>query len=213
MTVRGVSPSEAGIDLFPAVFLLVPGSIIVSILTSRLGRFRWAIWAGWAITTLGAGLLILDELNPKVVHWASALAVYGVGTGMVLTSVNVGIQAISKEEDAAMAACMYGFMRSLGMPIGVALSGTIFQNAMSSKLSSFGLPKAIAHDSERYVFVLRHMAPSDPTRLPILQSYSHGFRSVWIFMTAVSASALVVSFVIRRFDMNKTLVAKFSARQ
>jgi len=37
-------------------------------------------------------------------------------------SLNVGIQAISKPEDAAMAASMYGFLRSLGMPIGVAVS-------------------------------------------------------------------------------------------
>lgn len=50
-----------------------------------------------------------------------ALALFGVGSGMVLTSVNVGIQAISKVEDCAMAASMYGFFRSLGMPIGVAV--------------------------------------------------------------------------------------------
>jgi hypothetical protein len=37
-------------------------------------------------------------------------------------SLNVGIQAISEPEDAAMAASMYGFFRSLGMPIGVAVS-------------------------------------------------------------------------------------------
>lgn len=131
MTVLGVSPTHAGINLFPAVLLLVPGSIIVSILTTHLGRFRWAIWAGWGITTLGTGLMLLENIHPKTVQWASALAVYGIGTGMVLTSVNVGIQAISKEEDAAMAACMYGFMRSLGMPIGVAVSLQILPSTIN----------------------------------------------------------------------------------
>ncbi|KAI0571355.1 major facilitator superfamily transporter [Pyrenophora tritici-repentis] len=43
MSVRGSSPVRAGIDLFPAVCLLVPGSVVVAILTSRLGRFQWAI--------------------------------------------------------------------------------------------------------------------------------------------------------------------------
>jgi hypothetical protein len=52
--------------------------------------------------------------------------VFGVGNRMVLTSVNVVTQAIAnqtvaKKEDRAMAACMYGFMRSLGMPISVAV--------------------------------------------------------------------------------------------
>jgi hypothetical protein len=58
--------------------------------------------------------------------FALALAIFGAGNGMVLTSVNVATQAIAaqtiaKAEDRAMAACMYGFMRSLGMPIGIAV--------------------------------------------------------------------------------------------
>lgn len=46
---------------------------------------------------------------------------------MILTSVNVGIQAISKPEDCAMAASMYEFLRSLGMPWLVPCSRTQFQ--------------------------------------------------------------------------------------
>jgi MFS family permease len=212
LAVRGESPTRSGIDLFPALFLLIPGSIVVAALTTRLGRFRWAIWAGWAISTIGAGIMILFDLHTKMVVWVIGLAIFGIGSGMIITSVNVGIQAISKVEDCAMAASMYGFMRSLGMPIGVALSGTIFQNTMSSKLSSFGLPSSIAHDSERYVYVLRTMAPTDPQRAAILASYVHGFRSLWIFMTAISGSALIVSLLIKKFNMDKTLQSKFSVR-
>jgi fucose permease len=95
-------------------------------LTARLGRFRWAIWLGWAITTTACGLFIIFDLQTKEVVIYVALAIFGIGTGMVLTSVNVGIQAISKVEDCAMAASMYGFFRSLGMPIGVAVSRFAF---------------------------------------------------------------------------------------
>lgn len=87
-----------------------------------MGRFRWAIWFGWVITTIACGLLILFNRHTTIVLIAVALALFGIGSGMVLTSVNVGIQAISKVEDCAMAASMYGFFRSLGMPIGVAVS-------------------------------------------------------------------------------------------
>lgn len=122
MSVRAQSPTQAGIDLFPAVCFLIPGSIVVAALTARLGRFRWAIWLGWAITTTACGLFIIFDLHTRLIVIAVALALFGIGSGMVLTSVNVGIQAISKVEDCAMAASMYGFMRSLGMPIGVAVS-------------------------------------------------------------------------------------------
>lgn len=124
MSVRGKSSTDAGKDTLPALCLLIPGSIVVSILTSRLGRFRWAIWGGWFITTLTCGLLLLYGINTSIIVVYIILAVFGIGTGMVLTSVNVGIQAISKPEDCAMAASMYGFFRSLGMPLGVAVSTT-----------------------------------------------------------------------------------------
>ncbi|KAG9203476.1 hypothetical protein G6514_002843 [Epicoccum nigrum] len=211
MSVRAQSPTRAGIDIFPAVCFLVPGSIIVSVLTARLGRFRWAIWLGWAITTTACGLFIIFDLQTKEVVIYVALAIFGIGTGMVLTSVNVGIQAISKVEDCAMAASMYGFFRSLGMPIGVALSGTVFQNAMSSKLTAFGLPTQIAHDSEQYIFHLRVMAEG-AEKSAILESYIHGFHAVFIFVTAISASALIVSFVIRKFSMDKVLLTAFSVK-
>ncbi|KAH7070919.1 major facilitator superfamily domain-containing protein [Paraphoma chrysanthemicola] len=211
MSVRAMSATDAGKGMLPAVCLLIPGSIIVSILTSRLGRFRWAIWGGWGVTTLACGLLILYGLNTPWAVFYVVLAVFGVGTGMVLTSVNVGIQAISKPEDCAMAASMYGFFRSLGMPLGVALAGTVFQNAMSDRLSTFGLPTAIAHDSERWIFVLRTMDAS-PKKAAILQSYTHGFQMVFVMMTGIAASALLTSLVIRKFSMDKILLTQFTAR-
>jgi hypothetical protein len=184
----------------------------VAALTTRLGSFRWAIWIGWALVTLGTGLMVLLDVHTKYVVLAVALGIVGVGFGKVLTSVNVGIQAISKVEDAAMSACMYGFMRSLGMPLGVAISGTAFTNAMSSKLSSYGLPAEIAHDSERYVYVLRGMAVDDPRKTAILESYMHGFRTVFILITALSASALTFSLIIKHFSMDKKLQSRYSVR-
>jgi hypothetical protein len=82
---------------------------------------------------------------------------------------------------------------------------------MSDKLSSFGMPTSIAHDSEQYIFALRTMVDS-PKKTAILESYTKGFHSVFIMMTAISASALLVSFAIRKFSMDKILLAQFSAR-
>ncbi|RYO27756.1 hypothetical protein AA0113_g12246 [Alternaria arborescens] len=212
MSVRGSSPVRAGIDLFPAVCLLVPGSVVVAILTSRLGHFRWAIWLGWSVTLVACGMFtVFDERTEKAI-FALALAVFGVGNGMVLTSVNVATQAIAnqtvaKKEDRAMAACMYGFMRSLGMPVGVALSGTVFQNAMGSALSDAGLPTDIARDSERYIFILHSMADVDPRKSALLGSYSRGFHAVFVAMAVLSAAALLASLSIRRCSMDTVRLA------
>ena len=82
---------------------------------------------------------------------------------------------------------------------------------MSSKLSELGLPTQIAHDSEQYVFVLRAMADG-AQKTAIQESYMHGFHSVFIFVTAISSSALIVSLLIRKFSMDKILLTQFTAR-
>lgn len=89
---------------------------------------------------------------------------------MLLTSINVGIQAISSVEDAGRAAAMYAFMRTLGMSIGVAIGGTVFQNLMSAKLEDLGLPVEIAHNSEAFVAEMAVMDIDDPVRVGALEA-------------------------------------------
>ena len=65
---------------------------------------------------------ILYDIHTRPVVIIIIDVIFGIGAGMVLTSVNVGTQAISKPGDYTMAANMYGFFRSLGMPLGVSVS-------------------------------------------------------------------------------------------
>ena len=83
---------------------------------------------------------------------------------------------------------------------------------MARRLAEFGLPAAIARDSERYVLVLQAMADADPVKTAILESYVEGFQSVFIAMTSVSASALVASLLIRKFSMDRALPASRTVR-
>jgi hypothetical protein len=82
---------------------------------------------------------------------------------------------------------------------------------MTRRLAKSGLPAEIAHDSERWVYILCTMADGQKKTV-ILDAYMNGFHSVFIMMTGVAASALVVSFVIRKFSMDKALSTQFTAR-
>lgn len=203
------SPIQSGLDLLPVSTLLLPGSIIVSFLTTRLGRFRWAIWIGWTITAIGTGLLLLLDVDTPTPVWAAILCIFGIGNGMVLTSVNVAIQAISKAEDSGRAAAMYAFMRTLGMSIGVAVGGTTFQNVMSHKLRELGLPNAIAKNAEALVHQLWALQPTDPVRIGALQAYVQGFHGVFWVMTAITLAGLTISLFIKRHSMDKPLESNF----
>ncbi|KAK3324832.1 major facilitator superfamily domain-containing protein [Cercophora scortea] len=209
IAVRFSSPTQAGLNILPVTCFLLPGSIGISLIATRIGRFRWAIWLGWLLAAISCGLLVLFDQNTATTVWAVVLALFGIGHGMLLTSVNVGIQAISRVEDAGRAAAMYAFMRTLGMSIGVAIGGTCFQNLMSSKLDELGLPQDIAHNSEAFVSTMAAMDPSDPIRIAVLEAYVYGFHGVCWLITGAACVALVISLAIKHHGMDKILASKF----
>lgn len=209
MAVKFKSPIAAGLGILPFMCAFLPGSAIVSQLITRLGHFRWAIWAGWVMATLGVGLLILIDQNTKTAVWASVQVVFGLGSGMVLSSVNFGIQAIVRTEDCGRAASMYAFMRTLGMTIGVAVGGTVFQNLMAHKLGELSLPVEVAKNAEAYIAILKTLAATDPIRNGILQAYVQGFKGVFEVLTGISGVGLLASLLIKHHDMNKILKSSY----
>ena len=130
---------------------------------------------------------------------------------MILSSVNFATQAsVIDTADSGRAAAMYAFMRTLGMTLGVALGGTIFQNFMSRKLRALELPEAIAKNAEAYIEVLLEMPENGAMRINVLKAYAHGFRSVFVAMTIISVVALLATREIKHFSMDRILESKFS---
>lgn len=78
---------------------------------------------------------------------------------------------------------------------------------MGDALSDAGLPADIAREAECYVFILRIMADSEPRKTAILESYTKGFHAVFVATTAVSASALMVGFLVRKASMETVRLA------
>ncbi|KAI1619298.1 major facilitator superfamily transporter [Exophiala viscosa] len=193
-SVRAFSPIRTGIALFPLTFAFIPSSLIIGSLNTRLNRFRWALWIGWLIATIGIGLTLLWDLRTPTAAWVVIGIVVGVGHGFVLNAQNFATQAICLPGDEAAAAAMYAFLRSFGMAIGVSIGSTVFQNVMLIKLNELSLPADIAEMSESYVTVHN-----------ILHACTYGFRGVYGFFTGISGMAALMSMLIGRFDLNKEL--------
>ncbi|KAF2095775.1 MFS general substrate transporter [Rhizodiscina lignyota] len=211
ISVKFTSTVASGVNFFPVTAFLLPGAAVTSSLITRLGRFRWALWLGWTFATTGAGLFILLDVNTRTAVWATSFVVYGLGHGMILSAVNFAIQTIADPVDAGRAASMYAFVRTLGMSIGVAVGGSVFQNQLNARLHDLGVSDAdhIARNAEAYVKVLTGLKRNDPTRVVVVAAYAHGFRGVWIVMTGISALGLLASVCVRRHSMDKELETEY----
>lgn len=201
-----------GISVFPETFTVAPVAVVTGITITKSGRYRWAIWAGWALTCLGMGLLYLMDVHTTTVQWIFLNLVSGIGIGLLFPSMAFAVQASSLNEDQAFAVTMFSFFRSFGQAIGVAVGGTIFQNQIAKKLMAYPLlaPNAASYSSDAaaLVQVIKSMA-DDPSQqmqhADLVQAYADALKVVWIVMCALAAFAGLTSFLIKGLDINAPL--------
>ncbi|KAL8718066.1 MAG: hypothetical protein Q9225_004760 [Loekoesia sp. 1 TL-2023] len=206
--VKGFSPVISGVALFPKTFTVAPASIVVGILITVTGRYRWAIWSGWVLTVLGTGLLYLLDVQTSVVSWIFLNLVGGVGMGMLFPSMAFAIQASQKNKDLAFAVAMFSFFRAFGQALGVAVGGTVFQNQMKMKLLAYPALASKAgeysRDASSLVQIIKAMK-DDGVKKNLQHAYADSLKVVWLTMCGLAAVGLILSFWTRGLDMNKPL--------
>lgn len=212
LSVKGYTAVHTGLALFPVMFTLVPGSVIIGNLVTRFNNYRYPIWGGWFLTTLASGLMMLWDVDTPIAQWAATLVILGFGHGAILNAQNFATQAMCKPGEEGHAAAMYGFMRQFGTALGVGIGGSAFQNVMSLKLSWDGLTNEIAKNAEGFVTQLWAM-PDTAQRTTILNAYVFGFRGVYAVYVGIAATALFVSLLgTKQYDMNKAIVTDHKLR-
>ncbi|MCJ1459082.1 hypothetical protein MMC28_009459 [Mycoblastus sanguinarius] len=207
--VKGETPILAGVSLFPETFTVAPAAMATGFAITKSGRYRWGIWSGWALTTLGSGLLYLLDVNTSTVAWIFLNLVSGVGMGILFPAMGFAIQAATdNQKDLAFAVALFSFFRAFGQAIGVAIGGTIFQNQMKQKLLSYPLlaPQATAYsaDASALVQIIKGMAQGE-ARQQLVQAYADSLKTVWAVMCGFAGVALLVSFLTRGYDLDRAL--------
>lgn len=206
--VKGYSPIISGVAIFPETFTVAPVSVVVGFLVTYTGRYRWALWSGWVLTTLGLGILYLLDTDTSVVAWIFLNLVCGIGMGLLFPSMAFAIQASSTNADLAFAVAMFSFFRAFGQAIGVAVGGTVFQNEMKKQLLGYPLlaSKAVEYsaDASGLVQIIKKF-PEGMAKTQLIQSYADALKIVWITMCALSGLALILSLWTKGLDLNKPL--------
>jgi len=203
--VRGYTPIIAGVALFPATFTVAPMSVLTGILVTKTGRYRWSIWSGWTIATLGLGLMILLDVGTKIPQWLFIDLVSGVGLGILFPALQFQVQAAAAPKDIAFAVATFSFFRAFGQALGVAVGGVIFQNQMVKKLQGYpqfaSQASALAKDAAALVEIIK-TTPDGADKLALRTAYTDSIRTIYIFLTCIAAAALVMSIWSKGYDLN-----------
>ncbi|KAF3930951.1 hypothetical protein ABW19_dt0210209 [Dactylella cylindrospora] len=186
LAVKNQNAIMAGVSVFPQTFTVAPASVVVGIIVSITGKFRWAIYAGWALTILGIGLLYLLDVHTPTVSWIFINLVSGLGTGILFPAMGLAIQAAAPAGDTGYAVAMFSFLRAFGQTFGVAVGGMAFQNFLKSELEAFPQLEAVAgeyaKDAAALVEVIKHMpfGQEDQLRETLVWCYAQALKKVWL---------------------------------
>ncbi|KAL1897369.1 hypothetical protein Sste5346_004105 [Sporothrix stenoceras] len=204
--VQGYKPIVSAVAVLPETLTVAPAAAAVGVIAGITGRYRWSLWIGWFLTTLGSGLLLLLGPNTSIAAWIWLNIPVGIGSGMLFPAMGLSIQAACEPELNAQATAFFSFLRTLGQSIGVAISGVIFQNSFKKKLSVIPAFSAVAEqysrDATSVVTVINAMDAS-PEKVELIKAYSDSLRVIYISLVAFSGFCFLLTLVIRGYSLNQ----------
>jgi hypothetical protein len=203
---KDYNPILAGVALFPSTFTVAPMSILSGLIITKTGDFRVVTWVGWIASTLGLGVMILLDVDTSVVKWLFITLTTGVGLGLLYTSLAIINQAAASEENMPFAISLFIFARCMGQCLGVAISGTIFQNQMRQNLlnTSTLADRAVEYsrDASSIVAILRFM-PDDQAKTDLIQAYADSLKIVWAVFCALSGVLTIASLFVKHVSLDR----------
>ncbi|KAF7588185.1 hypothetical protein BBP40_006092 [Aspergillus hancockii] len=206
--VKGYSSTVAGLAIFPQTLTIGPVGIGVSIVITKLGRYRWALWIGWVVCTTGLGLLYPLGVETRTAQWIFLNVPVGLGIAFLLPSIMLGMQASAPPGLMPMSVTLFGTFRSLGRGVGVAVGGVIFQNRM--KVYVRQIPRLAdkaaeySRDASTLVRVIETMAVQDD-RTNLRTAYAKSLADVWVVLCSASAVGLITSLFVKGHTLNKEI--------
>lgn len=201
--VRGVSPTQSGLELLPLVVGLLLASIISGRRITTTGRYKRFPIIGTAVTAVG--LALLSTLAGDTPYWRTALfmLVLGVGIVLVMQVIVLAMQHSVDPRDMGVATSSATFFRSLGGTFGTALFGTILANRLASQLAERLPPSALKGIDPSQLTGSPQVIAALPSALrePVISSFVSALST--IFMSAVPI--VLLAFVLTWFLKEITL--------
>jgi EmrB/QacA subfamily drug resistance transporter len=230
--VKGVSPTDSGLQSLALLAGLIFSSIIAGQLVARTGKYKAIILAGLAIMAVGLFLrsgIKADTDLPMLWIW---MFITGVGIGPTLSVFTIVVQNAVPFSKLGVATSNLTFFRQIGGSIGLALLGTAFGQRLTAELpgqlTAAGVPAQLVSqfqgtggNSEGLIQVGKDLGASILAGVPaqfkavveplipnivhgIYQAYSIAVGSVFQIGMFTTIAALAVAFIMRELPLRTT---------
>ncbi|KIW12726.1 hypothetical protein PV08_10004 [Exophiala spinifera] len=211
------SPTRSGVYLIPIIVIAVPTAIVAVLLLTKFGRYKPLHLFGFAVSTLGLGLMTPLDKHSSTAEWVIISVVAGGGSGFVLNTLLPAAQAGLPESDQAATTAAWSFIRSFGSIWGVAIPAVIFNNRfneLARRLPDRTLRGQLGH-GRAYQYASSHFVKSfgSPVTETLITTYSLALRRVWEVSIVVSGLAFVLALFEKEIKLRTELDTEYGMEE
>ncbi|KAF3764281.1 hypothetical protein M406DRAFT_339923 [Cryphonectria parasitica EP155] len=206
--VLGANALLSGVYVLPFTFVLGCMSALAGFVIKKTGKYLPPIIGGFALMTLGYGLLIdLDDYPnwPKIILFQIVL---GLGVGPNFQSPLIALQSAVQPREIASATGTYMFVRQLSTSISIVVGGVLFDNAMEKQYTTLknelGQQTADLLTGDNAASSVGQVAAlSEPARGIAQAAYWQALQKMFIFYVAFAGLGLIISFFVGGRTLSK----------
>ncbi|KAG2164004.1 hypothetical protein VTO58DRAFT_107285 [Aureobasidium pullulans] len=196
--VGGYDVMKSAVLILPLVLVQAAFSALGGQYMSFIGHYIEVILIGFAVWTLGSGLLVSLGADSPIGHICGFIIMVGFGAGCTFQTTNTAMQAHSPKSQRAIVISNRMLLRQLGGAVGLAISSAISGNVLASSL-----PAHLQYIAESTFAVPDLNTVSAADRRSISTAYASASRAVFIFCVAVIGVALVLTFFVKDKGMKR----------
>jgi hypothetical protein len=198
------APLGSAASMLPLLCMVTAFSGLAAWVVEYVRHYRWEIWLGWVLLTVGTGLFTIWDVNSSLAIKASFQVIAGIGMGALFTVLPMPMQASApKAEDQSLAAGVLVSFRLFGALVGLAIGSTAFSSTFGHGIASLGssLPEAVAilknpNQAIGFMPYLRQLQNLSPEELYAIRSvYRDSMQTIWYILTGFGGFGFLTSLL------------------
>lgn len=134
-SVVGFSATNSGLVLTPLMLGLVVSSALAGQLISRTGRYKAAAILGMVLSVTGMYLFTKLSADTSKAELVRDMIILGAGLGVSFPIYTIVIQSAFERSKLGVVTASIQLFRSVGSTVGIAIMGSLMNNALAQKLS------------------------------------------------------------------------------
>ncbi|KAJ3215525.1 hypothetical protein HDU67_000313 [Dinochytrium kinnereticum] len=200
----GQTATQAGLQTIPLVLGLVVLSILSGQILSRTGYYLPFLYIGPIIIIVGVALISTLTSSSSQAQQILYLLVAGIGAGCIIQIRILALQASVDAPKIAIATAVSQFCQSLGGTIGVAVTGTVFNNVLAKNIESNSRLLTVLNGEDPAKInlpILREvLAVRNPELLrELVEAFVGAFQVAYRLILPFPVVILVMAFLVKQY--------------